>query len=391
VLRGHRIVGVLSALLACALLAPAAHAARTVPSGFLGVVADRAATDGTVPLDQQMRRMQGDGAEAVGLTFSWADAQPYRTMDDVPRHDRAHFREMGPGAVPTDFRRLDRLVLAAARARLQVHPVVITAPDWARIHEKREFSPPRDPAEYANFAALLVGRYGPDGSFWAAHPDVPARPIRDWQIWNEPVGGDGDATPSVFWADGEPFQTRYVALLRAAYSSIKAADPGARVVLGALVGLSWRTLQLIYDAGAGGSFDAVALHPYTGKPANVVRIVRYVRDVMNRNGDGAKPIQITELGWPAFDAASVRKLGFEKAAATQAWWLETTFRRLFRIRAQVGLQLVLWYTWIGRDRSRRDAFDHSGLLHLERNGRLRPKPALRVFYSLAHAAKGSRR
>jgi hypothetical protein len=308
-------------------------------------------------------------------------------MDDVPQRDRGHVTAMGPAQVPTDFRTIDRLVLAAARARLQVHPVVITAPHWARLHPSREFSPPRDPAEYASFAALLVGRYGPNGTFWAEHPDVPARPIRDWQIWNEPVGGDGDATPSVFWADGEPFQTRYVALLKASYGAIKAADPSAKVVLGALVGLSWKTLQLIYDAGAGGAFDAVALHPYTGKPANVARIVRYVRAVMDRNGDGAKPILVTELGWPAFDAESVRKLGFKRAAATQAWWLEATFRRLIRERTQTRLELVLWYTWIGRDRSRHDAFDHSGLLHLAGNGRLRAKPALRAFYSLAHSLR----
>ena len=376
---------VLAAALACAALAAPASAARSVPSRFLGVVADRAATDGTVPLGAQMRRMHGDGAEAVGLTFSWAHAQPYRTLDDVPSRARRHFTAMGPAQVPTDFRAIDWLVRAAARARLQVHPVVITAPRWARLHPSREFSPPRDPAEYASFVALLVGRYGPDGSFWRAHPELPARPIRDWQIWNEPVGGDGDATPSVFWADSAPFQTRYVALLHAAYGAIKAADPTATVVLGALVGLSWKTLQLIYDAGAGGSFDAVALHPYTAKPANVVRIVRFVRDVMNRNGDAAKPIQVTELGWPAFDAASVRRLGFKQAARTQAWWLQTTFRRLIRARTQVGLELVLWYTWIGRDRSTRDAFDHSGLLHLGRDGRLRAKPALRAFSSLAHA------
>jgi hypothetical protein len=380
-------LSVLVAVLACAVLAGPAAAAPSVPPGFLGVVADRAAVDGTVPLGPQMRRMRGDGAEAVGLAFSWAHTQPYRTMDDVPHRDRKHFTPMGPAQVPTNFREIDRLMLAAARAGLQVHPVVITAPHWARLHPSREFSPPRDPAEYASFAALLVGRYGPSGSFWAEHPDLRAQPIRDWQIWNEPVGGDGDATPSVFWADSEPFQTRYVALLKAAHGAIKAADPNARVVLGALVGLSWQTLQLIYDAGAGGAFDAVALHPYTGKPANVVRIVRNVREVMDRNGDADEPILITELGWPAFDAASVRRLGFKKAAATQAWWLETTFRRLIRQRAQFRLELVLWYTWIGRDRSRRDAFDHSGLLHLAKNGRLRAKPALRVFYSLAHGAR----
>lgn len=375
------------ALAALVVLAPAASAKRTVPQGFLGVVADRAAIDGTVPLAAQFRRMRAAGAESVGMAFTWADAQPYRTMGEVPAAQRSRFEPVGPAAVPTDFSTLDRRMLAATRARLRVRPVLITAPPWARLDPAQEFSPPADPGTYASFAAALVRRYGPNGTFWGAHPGLRAIPIRDWQIWNEPVGGDGDATPSVFWVDSQPFQTRYLALVRAARGAIKVADPSAKVVLGALVGFSWRTLQLIYDAGGAGTFDAVALHPYTTKPANVVRIVRNVRRVMRRNGDGAKPIEITELSWPAFDAAGVAALGFAKASAAQASWLKGTFTALIAQRRRLGLGLLLWYTWIGRDRSRQDAFDHSGLLHLQ-NGRLTAKPALRAFSSIARRAEG---
>lgn len=368
----HRLrFAALAIVAALLLLAPAAEAAgRTVPKGFLGVVADRAALDGTVPLDAQMRRMANAGAETVGMTFQWLDAQPQ-------------------AGIAPDFATLDRRVRAAAEARLEVHPVVIAAPPWARLHPLREFSPPADPAAYAAFAAALVHRYGPDGSFWAEHPTVPRIPIVEWQIWNEPVGGDGDASASVFWVDEQPFQDRFVALMRVARGAIRQADPNATVVMGALVGRSWQTLQRIYDAGGRGTFDAVALHPYTGKPRNVLRIVRYVRETMARNGDGGLPIQITELGWPAFDAADVKQLGRRQAYATQSHWLAETFRRLMRERAQLGIDLLLWYTWIGRDRSAQDAFDHSGLLNLRPNGRLRAKPSLRTFFSLARRAQGS--
>lgn len=363
-------VAALALVAAPLLLPPAAQAAdRTVPKGFLGVVADRSAVDGTVPLGAQMRRMASSGAETVGLAFNWLDAQP-----DANR--------------PPDFASIDRRVRAAAAAGLAVHPVLIAAPAWARKNPGEEFSPPADPAAYAAFAAELVRRYGPRGSFWDENPKLRRLPIADWQIWNEPVGGDGDATPSVFWVDDEPFEQGFIALMRAARDAIKAVDPSATVVMGALVGRSWQTLQRIYDAGGRGAFDAVALHPYTSDAKDVVRIVRYVRATMARNGDGALPIQITELGWPAFDAASVRKLGRKRSFAVQAGWLRATFRRLISQRERLGIDLLLWYTWIGTDRSDRDAFDHSGLLTRRADGRLRAKPSLGAFSAVARRAQG---
>jgi len=380
-----------AAALAAWCLAPAADAAaqRTVPPGFLGIVADRAALDGTVPVETQMLLARGVGAETVGLTFPWLEAQPYRTFAEVPPGDAARFVPAADG-VPTDWSGIDARVRAAARAGLQVHPVVIAAPPWARLAPAAEFSPPSDPAPYAAFAAELVRRYGPGGAFWAANPDLPRREIRHWQLWNEPVGGDGDATPSVFWVDDDPFHVRFVPLMRAGYAAIKAVDPGAQVVLGALVGQSWNTLQLLYGAGARGTFDAVALHPYTARPANVVRIVRLVRETMARNGDGALPIQITELGWPAFDAPDVVRLGRAQAARAQADWLRETFTALTEARRDLGLELVLWYTWIGRDASTRDAFDHSGLLHLAGDRRLEAKPALGAFTDVARDISSGR-
>jgi hypothetical protein len=377
-----------AAVVAAGLLLPsAAHAQRSVPKGFFGVVADRAAVDGSVPMQAQMRHMRRVGAESIGLVFNWVDAQPYEHASDVPAAKRARFVATGPDAIPTDWSVLDRRVGAAARAGLIVRPVVIAAPRWARLHPSMEFSPPKDPAQYAAFVTALVQRYGPSGTFWSSHPKLPRTPIRSWQIWNEPVGGNGDTTPSVFWSDDEPFQERFVALTRAAYGAIKAADPTATVVLGALVGKSWLQLQRIYEAGGAGTFDAVALHPYTVNPEDVLQVLRNVREVMAANGDGAKPIHITEITWPAFDIAQVRRAGYSRTVVNQAWWLRRTFREILRERTALGISLVLWYTWIGRDRSDADVFDHAGLLNLA-NGVLREKPALRDFRRIARRAEG---
>ncbi len=56
-------------------------------------------------------------------------------------------------------------------------------------------------------------------------------------------------------------------LLGAAYSAVKAADPGATVVTAGLPNFSWKDLETLYRAGlrAKGHFDAVAVHPFTGQ------------------------------------------------------------------------------------------------------------------------------
>ncbi len=84
--------------------------------------------------------------------------------------------------------------------------MVIHAPDWAARHPGGNLdSPPREPEQYARFLAAAARRYGTGGSFWAERPELPRRPIRDWQIWNEPSLRD-------FWSVTS-WARDYVALL----------------------------------------------------------------------------------------------------------------------------------------------------------------------------------
>ena len=50
-------------------------------------------------------------------------------------------------------------------------------------------------ASFSAFVRSLVERYGTGGTFWEENPDLAARPIRYYDIWNEPYvprfwGGD---------------------------------------------------------------------------------------------------------------------------------------------------------------------------------------------------------
>jgi len=346
----------LTALVLAAVVAAPASAA--LPRSFFGVSLHPPAFDPGVSLTAQMRGIAATGAGTVTLSFEWLHAQP-------------------TARGPVDFTRSDAAVGAAARAGLGVLPVVVTTPPWAALTPGEAFSPPADPTTYAAYLRALVDRYGPRGTFWTRNPSLPRRPIRGWQVWNEPVGGERPDGASIFWVDSRPFAPTYVALLRAARAAVRAADPGADVVLAGLVGRSWETLTLLYAAGARGQFDAVSLHPYTGRPGNVLRAVGLVRAAMRAAGDANVPILVTEVGWPSF--APDLSWGDAGVRRHQAWWLSQVVPQLARARTRLGIGGVVWNTWITRDRDPANAFDHSGLVRLQDGGRVVPKRLVRTW------------
>ena len=227
---------------------------------------------------------------------------------------------------------------AAAQRGLAVLPVVQSTPGWAARRPGDTASPPRDPATFGRFLAALVARYGPQGSLWAERPELPRVPIRDWQVWNEP-------NITRYWSP-QPFAKSYVRLLRAAHAALHAADPGATVVLAGLPNESWKALRSIYRAGGRGHFDAVALHPYTRKPSDVMRLIRYARRVMRKRGDGATPVWVTELSWPAAKGRVPRPAGFEVSEAGQARRLRRALALLSAARERRRIARVFWYTWL---------------------------------------------
>ena len=252
------------------------------------------------------------------------------------------------GGVPTDFSGLDALVAAAAQRGLAVLPVVQATAGWAARRPGDATSPPRDPATFGRFLSALVERYGPRGSLWDERPELPRVPIRDWQVWNEP-------NITRYWSE-QPFARSYV---RAAAGrrtrALHAADPGATVVLAGLPNKSWKALRSIYRAGGRGHFDAVALHPYTGKPADVLRLVRYARRVMRAHGDARMPIWVTELSWPAAEGklpqpSAVRRhrRGPGAPAGARRWTLLVRRPQAAPDRARVLVHVAL-----GRGRAER--------------------------------------
>ena len=348
----------------CVIAAPASAfaAERRVPREWLGVVADGPLTAPNQSVDGEWDLLAGSGAESVRTAFYWPSAQR-----------RAGRRP--------DLRAFDAVVLAAARRNVSVLPIVTGTPGWAARRRGDETSPPRHARLYARFLRALVARYGPSGSLWAEHPEVPAQPVRAWQIWNEPNLTRYWTPPRrVGWAPS------YVRLLRTARRALRDADPGARAVLAGLPNESWTALRQIYRAGGRRWFDAVALHPYTGKPRNVVRLVRYARREMRRFGDRRKPVWVTELSWPAAKGKTRNTAGFETTDAGQAARLGDAVRRLAAARRRLHIERVYWYTWLSREGGE-NSFAYSGLRRL-RHGQVVSAPALETFQRAAQSLQG---
>ena len=352
---------VLLLVLAGAAAAPAAAPAAqgAVPRGFFGVNVNGPLDDAAFPLDGEAALMRASGVRSWRVEFSWDLLEP-----EPGRHD---------------WSRTDRKVLAAARAGIDVLGLAVRAPAWANGGDLDPFVPPRDPAAYGRFMTALVARYGPAGSLWAEHPAVPRRPVRAWEIWNEPN------LPIYFRA--QPFVRPYARLLRAASRALRRADRRATIVLAGMANFSWRDLDRLLRAERGLDFDAAAVHPFTGRPSGMIEIVRRNRATLARRGHGRTPVWLTELTW---SSAKGRKTpltrGWETTEAGQAQRLTQAFRLLVRERRRLRIARVIWYTWASADDGSQNSFEYSGLRTTRGGTTLQDKPALGAFRAATRRA-----
>ncbi len=334
---------------------PVGSTAAAIPSGFVGMNLDGPLLQAGVNLAPVFDQMEVSGVQSVRTTFSWATAQPFA----------------GGGFI---FGQSDRIVALAAARGMTVLPIIMYCPPWAALaaRDPGTLDVPARPALYAAYAAALVHRYGPHGSFWAAHRGLPRLPIARWQIWNEP-------SFDYYWP--QPFASSFVPLLAAAHAAIKAADPSAQVVLPGFPDMAWQFLATLYEQGGGvqHDFDVVAAHPYTQDPANVIRFLRLMRAQMRRYGDGAKPIMITETGWnSSVGHHPADTFCCQTTAAGQAADVRALLPILARQRVAQRMLGFYFYTWASTEQDATFSFNFAGLSN-DVGGRLLAKPAYSAF------------
>ena len=349
--------------------APAAEAGpREVPRGFFGVMYDSvslAATDARQV--GQHALMARSGVETVRIGFVW------------------EFLQAGEGD-SFDFTYTDRYVRYAATHGLDVLPVMLYAPPWARIFPGRRYSPP-ETRPYLEFLRASIRRYGSRGSFWREHPGVPRRPLRDWQVWNEPsIRG--------FWDVGRAnarygFPHGYAQLLRASHRVIKRTDARARTVMAGMVGAAWKELRLLYRAGMGNAFDVAAVHVYPQNAKRVAGALRLVRAALDENGGKRKRIYLTETAFPA-SRGRVKPISNQRQESRNgmAKLLADVYERLIDQRKALGLDKVFWYTWATSYTHPSSNFEYSGLLRAPGGRSFTPQPALSAYRRTARRYQG---
>lgn len=292
---------------------------------------------------EQLRRLHRGGAGSIRVPLAWAAVQPQR-------------------AGGFDWSSSDAWVADATRSGLEVLPVLGAPPSWAvrGVQVPGAAAGTVAPAHlpvfgqaanaWKRYVNAAVRRYGPHGSFWDQNPQLPRRPIRTWQIWNE---------PNFKYFVARPNPVQYGRLVRLTYAAAHSADRGARLILGGLfarpaeAAVDFRPprafratdfLQRMYASTPGirRKFAGVALHPYSTRYQDLKPQIDEVRGVLAHNRDGSKGLWVTELGWSSEPHS--RSDSFAKGRRGQARQLRGAFALLLENQRRWRLRRVYWFS-----------------------------------------------
>lgn len=240
--------------------------------------------------EEKIRRtlemLRAAGAGYLRQQFPW---------DEIERPEKGQY--LDPVYGTSTWEKYDRIVQLAEEYGLKIIARVDRSPAWARPDGTPPERPPDNPEDYADFIEAFVRRY--------------RGRIHYLQVWNEPNRFED-------WGSQPVDPAGYVRLLKLAYARAKAADPAIQVLAAGLAptietgpnNLSdLLYLEEMYRLGARDSFDimgAMAYGLFRGPHDRRVDPLRInasrlplLRAVMERYGDGDKPIWVSEFGWNA--------------------------------------------------------------------------------------------
>jgi hypothetical protein len=213
--------------------------------------------------------LQREGVQAVRMYVEWALLEPDVSYNLLPGLSST-----------TALANYDARLVNLKNAGIKPILMVGRAPSWAASRERGPLYP-QHYASYVKFLQKIVSR-------WSS----PAYNAHHWELWPEPDFGDiipaplsQDLAPRRAWGDNG---ADYATMLKLAYPAVKAVDPSATVILGALAHDWFRNngakpgdnrsspgfndggpfvyhfLDDVLDAGGGCCFDWMGFNSYVG-------------------------------------------------------------------------------------------------------------------------------
>jgi hypothetical protein len=296
------------------------HHRLGAPKNFFGIVTPRQVT----AQDAQLIQRTGIGTAHFGLL--WPYVQPGSANEHAWRY-------------------VDGIVGPLAARGIRSVPFVWGSPRWvARAYSVTPLSTTAGKRAWANFLKAAVNRYGPGGTYWrgpyrTAFPGAKPKPIRTWQIWNEP-------TLSKFFGR-KNYVRRYAKLLKVSHQAITSEDAHAKIILAGVPGGKKphpsQFLKKLYRVkGIKKDFSGVALHPYADNLKQLASAIKQTRAAMRKGHDQRTKLWLTELGW---GSGRPDRFGINKGPKGQKKMLMKSFEMLIKQRREWRIQSLYWFDW----------------------------------------------
>ena len=247
------------------------------------------------------------------------------------------------------FERFDKSVDTATAHGISIFGLLCYWSPWAKPHT------PEGIQDYCNYIKMVVNRYKDR--------------IHYWEIWNEPNIG--------FWTGTVE---QYAELMKAAYDSIKEADPNAKVIGCCTAGTDLGFIERVFQLGGFDEMDILSIHPYRYPPTpeeTDLMAELQKADALIRKYGKPKEIWMTEIGWPTNVG------GNGSSEAKQAAMIVRTY--VLGIASGV-VQKTFWYNF------RNDGLDANynehnfGIIRRDHS----PKPACIAFRTMTQALEGKK-
>ncbi|MGB9736631.1 MAG: beta-galactosidase [bacterium] len=277
---------------------------------FLSTCSDPSNVTAYTACNYQLAMCEEAGITSIRMDFTWSQIEPQNGV--------------------FDFTGYDNIVNTVSNYNININAILDYGNTWADAKNSNSY-PPDNPQTFADFAYNVALHF--------------KHRVKSYEIWNE------ENTP-LFWqpkADPEA----YGALLKAAYTAIKSADPSALVVFGGVYMWNWgglttggatfldQVLTLYPDIG--NYMDIIAFHPYANYPPStapdfsstaqqsLLQMIQDIKDVLKKHNI-SKPLWITEIGWPTYEPVD---------ESMQARWLARTYLESI----DQGINRIYWYTY----------------------------------------------